>query len=45
MAEVKVEWVKAHMGILSNEAADVLARKAAEEIPPDNHETWMHAMG
>ena len=29
--EVKMGWVKAHMGILDNEAADVLAKQAAEK--------------
>ena len=29
------------MGILGNEAADVLAKNAAEGVPPDDHEKWM----
>ena len=33
--EVKIEWVKAHMGILGNEAADVVAKNVAEGVPPD----------
>ena len=29
---IRLGWVKAHMGILRNEAADVLAKKAAEVV-------------
>ena len=29
------------MGILGNEAADVLAKDSAEAVPPDDHEKWM----
>ena len=29
------------MGILGNEAADVLAKNAAERVPPDDHDRWM----
>ena len=29
MGEVKLGWVKAHMDILGNEAADAVAKKAA----------------
>ena len=39
--EVNLGWVKAHMGILGNEAADVLAKNAAKGVPPDDHEKWM----
>ena len=38
---VKLGWVNAHMGILGNEAADVLAKNAAEGVPMDDHEKWM----
>ena len=37
----KVGWVKAHMGILGNQAADVLAERAAEGVPPDDCDKWM----
>ena len=33
------------MGILGNEAADVLAKNAAEGLPPDDHEKWMSGGG
>ena len=39
--EVQIGWTKAHMGILGNEAADVLAKEAAEGVPPDDHEKWV----
>ena len=29
------------MGILGNEAADELAKNAAEGVPPDDHKKWM----
>ena len=32
------------MGILGNEAADVIA-KQVKEVPPDGHETWMSGGG
>ena len=38
---VKMGRIKAHMGILGNEAADVLAKNAAEGVPLDDHEKWM----
>ena len=39
--EVKLGWVKAHMGILGNEAADVVAKNAAEKVRPlDDQEKW-----
>ena len=43
--EVKIGWVMAHMGILGNEAADVLAKQAAEGVPLDDHEQWMSGGG
>ena len=43
--KVKIEWVKAHMSILGNEAADVLAKDAAEGVPLDDHEKWMSGGG
>ena len=43
--EVKLLWVKAHMGILRNEAADVLAKNAAEGVPIDDHDKWMSGGG
>ena len=33
--------MKTHIGILGNEAADVLAQQAAEQVPLDDHEKWM----
>ena len=44
-AMVKLGWVKAHMGILGNEVADVLAKQAAEGVSPDDHEKWMSGGG
>ena len=38
-------WLKAHMGMLGNEAADVLPKNAAEGVPPDNHEKWVSGGG
>ena len=29
------------MGILGNEAADVVAKQAAEGVPADDHKKWM----
>ena len=43
--EVKLGWVKAHMDILGNETADVLAKNAAEGVPLDYHEKWMSGGG
>ena len=42
---MKLAWVKAHMGILGNEAANVLAKKATEGVPLDDHEKWMSGGG
>ena len=42
---VRLGWVKALMGILGNEAADVLVKQAAEGVPPDDHEKWMSRGG
>ena len=42
---VRLGWVKAHMGILENETADVLAKQAAEGVSPDDHEKWMSGGG
>ena len=33
--------VKAHIGILANEAADVLETHAAGKVPLDDHEKWI----
>ena len=33
------------MGILGNEAADVLAKNAAEGVPLDDHDKWMSGGG
>lgn len=33
------------MGILGNEATDVLAKQAAEGVPPDGNENWMSGGG
>ena len=43
--EVKIGWVKAHMGILRNEAADMLAKNAAEGVPLDDQNKWMTGGG
>ena len=45
VGEVKIGWVKAHMGILGNEATDVLAKNAAQGVPLDGHEKWMSGGG
>ena len=42
---VKLGWVKSHMGILGNGAADVLAKDAAAGMPPDDHEKRMSGGG
>ena len=43
---VKLEWVKAHMGVLRNEAADVLAKQAGECVKNlEDHEKWMSGGG
>ena len=42
---VKLGWVKAHMGILGNEAADVMVKKAAEVVPLGDNEKWMFGGG
>ena len=33
------------MGILGNDAADVLAKNAAEGVPLDDHDKWMSGGG
>ena len=40
--KVKIGWVKAYMGILGNEAADVMEKNAAEKMRfLEDHEKWM----
>ena len=43
--EVRLAWVKSHIGIMGNEAADVCAKQAAESVPVDDHEKWMSGRG
>ena len=44
--EVKMGWVKAHMNILGNEAADVVAKNAAERARSlEDHEKWISGGG
>ena len=39
---VKIGWFKAHMGILGNEAAGVVAKKAAEKVRTlEDDEKWI----
>ena len=37
---MRLEWVKAHMGIFGNEATDVCAKQATEGVL-DNYEKWI----
>ena len=39
--EFSIGWVTSHIGILGNEAADAVAKKAAEGVRLDDHEKWM----
>ena len=42
---VKLGWAKAHMGILGNQAADVVAKNAVEGVLPDYNGQWMSGGG
>ena len=37
--------MKSHIGSLGNETSDVLAKRAAEEVPLDDDEEWMSGGG
>ena len=39
---VKLRWVKVHIGVLGNEAANVVAKQAAGSVKDlEEHEKWM----
>ena len=43
--EVRLGWVKSHIGILGDEAADVCAKQAAEGVPLDDYGKGMSGGG
>ena len=42
---VRLSWVKQHIGILENEAADMLVKRVVEGVSPNGYEKCMYKRG